>query len=54
MVGLAFVIAASCNFSIILFFMYWSKLITRGAMMGGWLGLIIVVVLMIFGSTIWV
>lgn len=54
MVGLVFVIAVSCNFLIILFFMYWLKLIMCGVMMGGWLGLIIVVVLMIFGLMIWV
>jgi cation/acetate symporter len=40
MVGLAFSIAASCNFPIILLSMYWSKLTTRGAMIGGWLGLL--------------
>ncbi len=34
--------------------MYWSKLTTRGAMLGGWLGLITAVVLMILGPTIWV
>ena len=51
---LAFAIAASCNFPIILLSMYWSKLTTRGAMMGGWLGLITAVVLMILGPTIWV
>ena len=34
--------------------MYWSKLTTRGAMMGGWLGLLTAVVLMILGPTIWV
>ncbi|HCR5934877.1 TPA: hypothetical protein OO345_002304, partial [Shigella flexneri] len=33
MVGLAFAIAASCNFPIILLSMYWSKLTTRGAML---------------------
>ncbi|UTO75682.1 cation/acetate symporter ActP [Escherichia coli] len=54
MVGLAFAIAASCNFPIILLSMYWSKLTTRGAMMGGWLGLLTAVVLMILGPTIWV
>ncbi len=54
MVGLAFSIAASCNFPIILLSMYWSKLTTRGAMIGGWLGLITAVVLMILGPTIWV
>ncbi|EFY5141017.1 cation acetate symporter [Shigella boydii] len=54
MVGLAFAIAASCNFPIILLSMYWSKLTTRGTMLGGWLGLITAVVLMILGPTIWV
>ncbi len=54
MVGLAFSIAASCNFPIILLSMYWSKLTTRGAMIGGWLGLITAVLLMILGPTIWV
>ncbi|WP_323838190.1 cation/acetate symporter ActP [Photorhabdus africana] len=54
MVGLAFSIAASCNFPIILLSMYWRKLTTRGALVGGWLGLITAVVLMILGPTIWV
>ena len=54
MVGLAFSIAASCNFPIILLSMYWSKLTTRGAMVGGWLGLLTAVILMILGPTIWV
>ncbi|MEX9975523.1 cation/acetate symporter ActP [Providencia rettgeri] len=54
MVGLAFSIAASCNFPIILLSMYWRKLTTRGALAGGWLGLITAVVLMILGPTIWV
>ncbi|XPE24777.1 sodium:solute symporter family transporter [Shigella sonnei] len=42
------------NFPIILLSMYWSKLTTRGAMVGGWLGLLTAVVLMILGPTIWV
>ena len=54
MVGLAFSIAASCNFPVLLLSMYWKKLTTRGAMIGGWLGLITAVVLMILGPTIWV
>ena len=54
MVGLAFSIAASCNFPIILLSMYWSKLTTRGAMIGGWLGLLTAVILMVLGPTIWV
>ncbi|UFH50894.1 cation acetate symporter [Pseudomonas sp. KNUC1026] len=54
MVGLAFSIAASCNFPVLLLSMYWKRLTTRGAMIGGWLGLITAVVLMILGPTIWV
>ena len=54
MVGLAFSIAASCNFPIILLSMYWRKLTTRGALAGGWLGLLTAVLLMILGPTIWV
>ncbi|ELX8380928.1 cation/acetate symporter ActP [Providencia vermicola] len=54
MVGLAFSIAASCNFPIILLSMYWKNLTTRGALAGGWLGLLTAVILMILGPTIWV
>ena len=54
MVGLAFSIAASCNFPVLLLSMYWKRLTTRGAMIGGWLGLITAVTLMVLGPTIWV
>ncbi|WP_438280971.1 cation acetate symporter [Pseudomonas alabamensis] len=54
MVGLAFSIAASCNFPVLLLSMYWKRLTTRGAMIGGWLGLISAVTLMVLGPTIWV
>ncbi|QTF09879.1 cation/acetate symporter ActP [Brenneria izadpanahii] len=54
MVGLAFSIAASCNFPIIILSMYWSKLTTRGATAGGWAGLLTAVILMILGPTVWV
>jgi cation/acetate symporter len=54
MVGLAFSIAASCNFPVLFLSMYWKNLTTRGAMIGGWLGLITAVALMILGPTIWV
>ncbi|OEC61207.1 MULTISPECIES: cation acetate symporter [Pseudomonadaceae] len=54
MVGLAFSIAASCNFPVLILSMYWKKLTTRGAMIGGWLGLVTAVTLMILGPTIWV
>jgi cation/acetate symporter len=54
MVGLAFSIAASCNFPVLLLSMFWKNLTTRGAMIGGWMGLISAVGLMILGPTIWV
>ncbi|MGL4269817.1 MAG: cation acetate symporter [Plesiomonas sp.] len=54
MVGLAFSIAASCNFPVLFLSMYWSKLTTRGAVIGGWSGLITAVTLMILGPTVWV
>ena len=54
MVGLAFSIAASCNFPVLLLSMYWKNLTTRGAMIGGWLGLVTAVTLMILGPTVWV
>lgn len=54
MVGLAFSIAASCNFPVLILSMYWKNLSTRGAMVGGWLGLITAVTLMILGPTVWV
>lgn len=54
MVGLAFSVAASCNFPIILLSMYWKKLTTRGAVVGGWAGLFTAVILMILGPAVWV
>ncbi|SPJ33068.1 cation acetate symporter [Kushneria phyllosphaerae] len=54
MVGLAFSIAASCNFPVLLLSMYWRRLTTRGAVIGGGLGLATAIVLMILGPTIWV
>lgn len=54
MVGLAFAIAASVNFPILFLSMYWRKLTTNGAFIGGSLGLITAVTCMILGPTIWV
>ncbi|WP_448190236.1 cation acetate symporter [Azospirillum sp. sgz301742] len=53
MVGLAFVIAASANFPILLMSMFWKRMTTRGAVMGGWIGLISSVVMLILGPTVW-
>lgn len=54
MVGLAFCVAASANFPILLLSMYWRKLTTRGAVIGGTLGLITALVLVVIGPTVWV
>lgn len=54
MVGLAFAIAASANFPILFLSMFWSKLTTRGALLGGSLGLATAAVLVILGPTVWV
>lgn len=54
MVGLAFAIAASANFPILFLSMYWSKLTTRGALVGGSLGLLTAVSLVILGPIVWV
>ena len=53
MVGLAFVIAASANFPVLLMSMFWGKMTTRGAVLGGWIGLISSVTLLILGPTVW-
>jgi cation/acetate symporter len=54
MVGLAFCVAASANFPILLLSMYWSKLTTRGAVVGGSLGLFTAAFLVLVGPTVWV
>ena len=54
MVGLAFAIAASANFPVLLMSMYWRNLTTRGAQIGGWLGLISAVLLTVLSPAIWV
>ena len=53
-VGLAFAIAASANFPILFLSMYWRKLTTRGAVIGGTIGLATAVILVILGPTVWV
>jgi cation/acetate symporter len=54
MVGLAFAVAASCNFPVLLLTMFWSKVTTRGAFIGGFLGLISAVVMVVLSKTVWV
>jgi len=53
MVGLAFAIAASANFPVLLLSMYWRGLTTKGAMVGGWLGLVVAFGLTVLSPSIW-
>lgn len=54
MVGLAFAVAASANFPILFLSMFWKGLTTRGAVLGGFSGLIAAAVLILLGPTVWV
>ena len=54
MVGLAFALAASANFPILILSIYWSKLTTRGAFIGGFIGLLTAVILVVLSKTVWV
>ncbi|MFA5501705.1 MAG: cation acetate symporter [Sulfurovaceae bacterium] len=54
MVGLAFAIAASANFPVLFLAMFWKKLTTRGAVIGGALGLTTAIVLVILSPIVWV
>jgi cation/acetate symporter len=54
MVGLAFAIAASANFPVLLLSMYWRGLTTRGAVIGGSAGLLTAILLVILGPIVWV
>jgi len=54
MVGLAFAIAATTNFPILILSIYWKNLTTRGAVIGGSAGLFIVILLVILGPVVWV
>ena len=54
MVGLAFGIAGSANFPVLILSMYWKGLSTRGALYGGFIGLFTALGLVILSPTIWV
>jgi cation/acetate symporter len=53
MVGLAFAIAASCNFPVLVMSIFWRGLTTRGALIGGFLGLVSAVVGVILSPAVW-
>jgi len=54
LVGLTFGIAASANFPVLILSMYWKGLTTRGALLGGLVGLISAVTLVILSKAVWV
>jgi len=54
MVGLAFAIAATTNFPILILSIYWKNLTTRGAVIGGSAGLFIAILLVILGPVVWI
>lgn len=54
MVGLAFALAASGNFPVLMLSMFWKGLTTRGAVIGGFSGLLSAAILIVLGPTVWV
>ncbi|MBY0429836.1 MAG: cation acetate symporter [Rhodospirillales bacterium] len=54
MVSLAFGLAASVNFPVLFLSIFWRGLSTRGALVGGFAGLVSAVALVVLGPTVWV
>jgi cation/acetate symporter len=54
MVGLAFAVAASCNFPVLLMSIFWSGTTTRGAVVGGFLGLASAIGMVLLSPAVWV
>lgn len=54
MVGLAFAIAASCNFPVLLTTMFWKGATTLGTFFGGMVGLVSAITMVILSKTVWV
>ncbi len=54
MVGLAFAVAASCNFPVLLMSLMWRGTTTNGALVGGLLGLVTAVVMVVLSKGVWV
>lgn len=53
MVSLAFAVAASANFPVLFMSVLWKDCTTKGAVIGGWLGLISSVVLTVVSPSVW-
>ena len=54
MVALAFGVASCANFPVLFMSMYWKGLTTRGALVGGYTGLISSVLFVVFSKSVWV
>ncbi|MCK8784577.1 cation acetate symporter [Roseomonas sp. NAR14] len=54
MVGLAFAVAASCNFPVLLMSILWGGTTTMGALLGGLCGLVSAVVMVVLSKAVWV
>ena len=54
MVGLAFSVACCANFPVLILSMYWKGLTTRGAVVGGVVGLLMAVLLIVLSKAVWV
>ncbi len=54
MVGLAFGVAAAANLPVLILSMYWKGLTTRGALWGGYGGLVSAVIFVVLSKSVWV
>ncbi len=54
MVGLAFAVAASCNFPVLLMSVFWRGTTSRGVLIGGLLGLLAAVIMVVLSPAVWV
>jgi cation/acetate symporter len=53
MVGLAFAVAASCNFPVLLMSILWKGTTTRGALLGGLAGLLSALIMVMLSPAVW-
>jgi len=53
-VGLAFAVAASCNFPVLVMSVFWKGTSTRGVVIGGLLGLVSAVGMVVLSPAVWV
>jgi cation/acetate symporter len=53
MVGLAFAVAASCNFPVLLMSVFWKGTTTLGAVIGGFLGLVSSATMVVLSPKVW-